>query len=455
MNLLRFSLLLTVSLAGSAAEGDGFVSIFNGKDLTGWDADAGWTVHDGILVGTPPPGAATGSTCVWRAGELDDFELVAQVRLAGAKAAIGIRGSESAPRVVTGARIDLGNATDAGAEWAEYRITAHGGEISTWINGSLALSPDAPATDTGRHLQGRLTLTLPAAGKPVAFKDIKLKRLPLAGNRKKIVLLAGKNSHPLGEHEFEAGISAFRHALDKTPGVIAADYYLGWPADPTAFANADAVVLYADGGAGNPAIQGDHLQTLTALAKKGVGIGFCHYANEVPMGKGSAEFLAMTGGYYEAKFSANPIWMLDQAVLADVPLTKGVQRFATKDEWYFNIRFRTEMQGITAILQGTPSDETRSNRYSGSGPYDHIIANKGRSEVLMWTVDNPGANRGFGYTGGHYHANWANPEVRKLVLNAALWIAHAEIPANGVDAPLTDDELNSRLRSRVKAAAKP
>ena len=454
---LPLSLFLLGVAGGCFAADDGFISIFNGKDLAGWDADSSWTVRDGTLVGTVPTGATAGSTCVWRAGELDDFELVAQVRLAGAKASIGIRGNETAPRVVDGTRIELGSATDTGSEWAEYRITAQGGEVTTRINGTLAFSPSAPAADNGRHLQGRLALNLPAAaaGKPVEFKDIKLKRLPLVGNRKKIVLLAGKNSHPLGEHEFEAGIYAFRRALDKTPGVIAADYYLGWPTDPTAFANADAVVLYSDGGGGNPAIQGDRLQLLTGLAKKGVGIGFCHYATEVPVGRGSAEFLTMTGGYYESKYSANPIWMLDQVVLADVPLTKGVQRFATKDEWYFNIRFRAEMQGITAILQGTPSDETRSKRYSGSGPYDHVIAKKGQSEVVMWTVDNPGANRGFGYTGGHYHANWANPDVRKLVLNAALWIARAEIPANGVDAQLTDDELNSRLRSRMKAAAKP
>ena len=38
----------------------------------------------------------------------------------------------------------------------------------------------------------------------------------------------------------------------------------------------------------------------------------------------------------------------------------------------------------------------------------------------------------FGFTGGHWHWNWADPNCRKLVLNAIVWVAHGEVPAGGV-----------------------
>ena len=49
--------------------------------------------------------------------------------------------------------------------------------------------------------------------------------------------------------------------------------------------DADAVLIYSDGGAGNPAIQRDHMQVLDALAAKGVGLGFAHYARRSPGGR--------------------------------------------------------------------------------------------------------------------------------------------------------------------------
>ena len=49
--------LLLLSLALPAFAQDGFTPLFNGKDLSGWDAEPGlWKVEDGVLVGTSEPG---------------------------------------------------------------------------------------------------------------------------------------------------------------------------------------------------------------------------------------------------------------------------------------------------------------------------------------------------------------------------------------------------------------
>jgi hypothetical protein len=45
---------------------------------------------------------------------------------------------------------------------------------------------------------------------------------------------------------------------------------------------------------------------------------------------------------------------------------------------------------------------------------------------------------------------WGNDSFRKVVLNAFLWLAHAEIPANGVESTVTADELEANLDLKKK-----
>ena len=437
--LPALAVLAATSLAPLGAEdGDGFRAIFNGRDLAGWEGDSQfWSVRDGAITGecTPEKQPAHNTFCIWRDGEVDDFELRARFKIVGGNSGIQFRSQEHEDFVMSGYQADMDGANDwTGAnyeergrgllakagertvigadgkvqvagqvgeraqiiaaihheDWNDYDILAVGNHVVERINGvvSCEFTDEQPEK---RALQGLVGLQM-HAGFPhftVQFKDIMLKRLKLSDNRRKIVLVAGKNSHGLGEHEFEAGVSAWRKCLDKVPAVVAADYFHGWPVDPTAFDNADAVVFYADGGGGHPAVQGDHLQQLDALARKGVGLGFSHYGVEVPKDRGGPEFQRWIGGYYEGGFSANPVWAATYDKLPEHPVTRGVKPFTTTDEWYFNIRFRpgfaldpawASSQGIQPILVAKPSDETRRNPYSGSGPYPHIVADNGRSD---------------------------------------------------------------------------
>ena len=64
----------------------------------------------------------------------------------------------------------------------------------------------------------------------------------------------------------------------------------------------------------------------------------------------------------------------------------------------------------------------------------------------MWAIERPDGGRGFGFTGGHFHKNWGNENFRKVVLNAILWTAKVEVPAEGAQTPsVTADELKENL----------
>ena len=278
------------------------------------------------------------------------------------------------------------------------------------------------------------------------------------GANKRIVLIAGKPSHPPGMHEFRAGSLLLQKAMSGVKGVTVDVYTNGWPSktvdgatsdDNAALDGADAVLIYSDGGGGNPAIQRDHMKVIDALAAKGVGLGFAHYAVEVPAGAPGEAMQRWIGGYYETNFSVNPMWKPTFDALPKHPVTRGVQPFGDNDEWYFNMRWTPDakaMARLTPILTSKPGDEVRKGPYvSPRGPYPHIIADSGKVESMMWVYERPDGGRSFGFTGGHTHTNWGDVNQRKVMLNALLWIAKIEVPARGVEDKITEADLAVNL----------
>jgi type 1 glutamine amidotransferase len=263
---------------------------------------------------------------------------------------------------------------------------------------------------------------------------------------RKVVLIAGRPSHGPGDHEFNAGVTLLARCL-REAGAEPVIVRGGWPQDENVFNDAASVVFFMDGGSGHPMIQKDRLdRVMKPLTDKGVGLACMHYAVEVPRGKPGDDFLDWIGGYYETGFSTNPHWTAHVESLPDHPITRGVKPFAVRDEWYFNIRFRPDMKGVTPILVAKPDDQTRQGVSSSPrGPYRHIVEAKGRDEVLAWAVERPDGGRGFGFTGAHAHKNWGDPNFRKLVLNAILWTARADVPAQGVSCDVSPSDLTEGL----------
>ena len=280
----------------------------------------------------------------------------------------------------------------------------------------------------------------------------------LNGANKRIVLIAGRPSHAPGEHEFRAGSMLLQKALSGVSGVTVDVITMGWPTktvdgqvvdDNAALDNADAVLIYADGGGGHPAIQRDRMKVIDALAAKGVGLGFAHYGVEVPAGPTGEAMQRWNAGYYETNFSVNPMWSPAFETFPNHPVTRGVKPFGNNDEWYFNMRWTGDaslMKRLTPILTAKPSDEVRKGPYvSPKGPYPHIIADSGKVETMMWVYERPDGGRSFGFTGGHTHTNWGDVSQRKVVLNALLWIAKMDVPAGGVQDTITPADLTVNL----------
>ena len=279
----------------------------------------------------------------------------------------------------------------------------------------------------------------------------------------KVVLVAGRPSHPPRMHEFNAGVQLLAKCLQDFQGVRVEYVLNGWPQDEKIFDDAAAVVFYMDGGGGHEVVKenGRRKAIVEGWAKKGIGLGFMHFGVEVVPDQAGAEFKRWIGGHYEHMFSCNPIWEPKFSQLPQHPITRGVQPFEIKDEWYFNMRFVADIAGnepttveglkFTPILVASPSEKVRNGPYVyPQGPYPHIQANQGRAEAMMWAVERPDGGRGFGFTGGHFHDNWGNDQFRKTVLNAFVWLAKGEVPASGVESKVAPADLDANLDPKRK-----
>lgn len=277
-----------------------------------------------------------------------------------------------------------------------------------------------------------------------------------------IVFLSGRRSHGYGAHEFRAGNMLMARLLEaRFEGLRTHVFVQGrWPKREI-LEDADSIVIFCDGGRGH--LVNKRLDEFDELMKKGVGAAFLHYGVETVEGRPSAKFIDWIGGHFERFWSVNPHWKADIRALPEHPITRGVGAFRCKDEWYFHMRFRPKMKGVTPILSAVPPTSTMRRKdgpHSGN-PHVRKAVRERRAQHLAWAFERPDGGRGFGFTGLHFHRNFANPNFRKTLLNAIAWTAKIEILARGIETPQPSaQELEAnqdfpKPDKRRKKAAKP
>ncbi|MBN2473245.1 MAG: DUF1080 domain-containing protein [Pirellulales bacterium] len=111
-------LLVAASLAAAGDEIEkGFVSMFNGKDLAGWEGKpGGWWVEDGAITSrsTPEKPCTKHHYLMWRGGKPGDFELRLSYRVVGGNSGIQFRSRELPDWDTNGYQADL----EAGPQWS-------------------------------------------------------------------------------------------------------------------------------------------------------------------------------------------------------------------------------------------------------------------------------------------------------------------------------------------------
>jgi type 1 glutamine amidotransferase len=497
---MKHSIFLLAALAlplSAAPDPLDFQPLFDGESLKHWDGDPRfWSVQDGVITGQTTAETPTkGNTfLIWKGGELDDFELKVDFKIESGNSGIQIRSfplegaadqwriggyqadfdfsqnfagliygeryrgilakrgqkaeiGENGKPVVTGATGDPAELVKAikTGDWNTFHIVAKGNHIKQSING--VLMAELTDNDDEARRTGLLALQL-HQGPPmkVQFRNIMLKRLKME-DKKKVVFLAGRPSHGHGAHEHRAGCMLLARLLNENIGdkIHAVTYHYGWPADPTALQNADSIIIFCDGGGRH--LAKPHLHELEPYMQDGVGLGCIHYGVEIPKGgEGGDHFLRWIGGFFETHWSVNPHWTAEFTTFPDHEVANGLEPFAVRDEWYYHMRFNDDgTSKVTSVLKALPPKETLSRKdgaHSGNPHVRAAVLERKEEQTVCWIIERPDGGRGFGFTGAHFHHNWANDSFRKTVLNCVTWISHVEVPAKGVHSNTpTEEEL--------------
>ncbi|MCX7427695.1 MAG: DUF1080 domain-containing protein [Planctomycetia bacterium] len=220
------ALTLFLAPSGAAADADkgvekGFVSMFNGRDLTGWDGKPGWwRVEDGTITSqsTPEKPCTECNYLIWKDGQPGDFELRLKYRLVGgnsgiqlrslaipnwdtrgyqadidatgqwtgalfehARAGIAMRGQkvvidEDGTKHVTA----LGNPDELAKhikadDWNDYGVVARGNRITLAING-VTMSDTTDNDKAHAARRGIIALQMhPGPPMKIQFKDLRIK----------------------------------------------------------------------------------------------------------------------------------------------------------------------------------------------------------------------------------------------------------------------------------------
>lgn len=203
---------------------DGFVRLFNGNRLNGWDGDPKyWSVKDGVLTGVTDGSLKMNRFITWKGSTIQNFDIRVQVKVSkGGNSGIQYRG-RSAPElgldIVTGYQCDvvadnskyngmlyeergrriLSHTGEkvvvdkkgqpwvvgemplkdfASEEWHDYRVLVRGNHHQHWIDGH----PTADLIDldeNGRALEGVLAVQVHVGpAMEIQYKDFMIKHLP-------------------------------------------------------------------------------------------------------------------------------------------------------------------------------------------------------------------------------------------------------------------------------------
>ena len=269
---------------------------------------------------------------------------------------------------------------------------------------------------------------------------------------KKIVFVAGPKDHGgRGSHEYQKDLATLQYCLEHSNiRNIETKLYVGQvPKDLNEIKDASVIVLESSGdrvprethslfpqtantdGKSYPPDAAARLQEFDKLMKKGVGLVVLHYATIIDNQTARGYFLDWLGGYFAQESSKVTLteWNVDLKSPSH-PVLNGVKPWTNFREEFFTMLHLPDDPRRTPLLAAETVQKTPNRRLPALGD---------PPEIVSFVVQRKGGGRGFVMTGVHSHANLANEDNRRVLLNGIVWAAKIKVPAAGVVSTLPDD----------------
>ncbi len=230
---------------------------------------------------------------------------------------------------------------------------------------------------------------------------------------KKVLLIGQKRDHPPGGHQYMAGLRIVAKCLERVPDlevtIVQADE--PWPEGPRLLQDVDGIVLSL--GQGARWIQNDprRFEAIKRLSDGQAGIVALHWAIGAQDGKYITPYREIIGGIHggeDRKYIFGPAELVPLA--PQHPIMRGVSGLTIEDEYYYQLKMST--QGEVVPLLAAVID--------------------GQRQTVAWAYTRSSGGRSFGFSGMHYHKNWKNDSLRRMIFQAVLWTLKLPVPDEGI-----------------------
>jgi type 1 glutamine amidotransferase len=256
----------------------------------------------------------------------------------------------------------------------------------------------------------------------------------------KILILVGPSTHPPGTHEVAAGARLVKHCLEHAENVrgLQVEIATAWPEDRQALQKVAAVLFTGDRFPPAEMPERDRIMAdLTTMMDHGCGLVCIHYATGLGAthvaADGDHPLLRWMGGYFATRCLHHqsvarvyPAATIEpntaEPSAAKHAVLRGWKTFTVNDEPYIKNYFGKEglAKNVTALATSQLPPEAPQR------------------EIVAWAVSREDGGRGVGVVMPHFYKNWQVADLRMLILNAVVWAAKRDVPAEGVQTKTPD-----------------
>jgi hypothetical protein len=232
-NLHILAVSAALALVASGAD-SGFKSLFNGKDLSGWDGDKNfWSVRDGALTGqtTAAKPVEANTFLVWQGGEPANFELRLKFRLTAqneknwANSGVQYRSKlvDAAKFVVGGYQVDI----DSAGKYTGMLYEERGRGILMAPGQKIRVGPPEAVADT-KKAKGKAKSKIDVVTTVTSPEEIKA-AYKLGDWNEFVIIARGNHVQHFLNGKLTADVTDLDPAAAPKSGVIALQLHKGDP----------------------------------------------------------------------------------------------------------------------------------------------------------------------------------------------------------------------------------
>lgn len=246
-----------------------------------------------------------------------------------------------------------------------------------------------------------------------------------------LLLGQGPDGHKPTTHEYMAGVRLVSALLSNRPDVRVdvAKADEPWREGPALIDSADGVFVFLSQGAHWIHQDPKRLAALKRLAQRGGGFVGLHWGIGTRKAEDIEEYVKMFGGCHGGPDRKYKVLVANAAVVGEHPVTKGIDGFNVREEFYYKLKFVKPAGTVTPLIRAEID---------------------GAPHTVAWAWERPDGGRSMGFSGGHFHRNWELPQYRRLMAQGVLWTLKLDIPAEGIDVAIDPSALKLSSKPAVQ-----